>query len=69
MADTLDFKVFCFESFRSEKGLSGKDTIELFNRYGVLDYLEKNYDVLHTTGRDYLINDIEEFIRVRSESK
>ena len=69
MADTLDFNVFCFESFRSEKGLSGKDTIELFNRYGVLDYLERYYDVLHTTGRDYLINDIEEFIRVRSESE
>lgn len=39
----------------------------LFKKYGVLDYLDACYDVLHTTGREYLIDDIDAFIWVRQE--
>lgn len=39
--------------------------MRLFKQYGVLEYLEKFYDVLHTTGREYIIEDIDEFIAVR----
>ncbi len=65
MSKTLEFKVFCFEAYRIEKKLTGKQTIELFKKYGVLDYLETCYDVLHTTGRDYIIQDIDIFIEKR----
>ncbi len=30
--------------------------------YGVLDYLADNYDVLHTQGHRWLLDDIDEFI-------
>ena len=62
----LEFKVFCFEAYRAEKKLSGKETIKLFMQYGVMDYLDRCYDVLHTTGREYLIEDIDLFIKARS---
>jgi hypothetical protein len=39
--------------------------MELFKKYGVLQYLEECYDVLHTTGRDYLVEDIDLFIKAR----
>lgn len=43
---------------------------ELFGRYGVFDYIEKYYDVLHTMGTEYIMNDIDEFIaKARSETK
>lgn len=64
----LDFKVFCFESYRSEKKYSGKYTMELFEKYGVLEYLSKFYDVLHTTGREYMIEEIDMFIEKRVQS-
>lgn len=59
MSKTLEFKVFCFEAYRAEKKLTGYETMELFKKYGVLQYLEECYDVLHTTGRDYLVEDID----------
>lgn len=42
--------------------------MSLFKKYGVLDYLGKCYNVLHTTGREYIIEDIDAFIEVRSRA-
>ncbi|MBP3568384.1 MAG: DUF3791 domain-containing protein [Lachnospiraceae bacterium] len=65
MSKTLQFKAFCFEAYRADKKLTGWETMQLFKQYGVLDYLEDCYDVLHTTGRQYIIEDIDIFIKVR----
>ena len=65
MSKTLEFKVFCFEAYRAEKKLSGRNTMRLFKQYGVLEYLEKFYDVLHTTGREYIVDDIDLYIEAR----
>ena len=65
MSKTLEFKVFCFEAYRSEKKLSGREAMVLFKEYGVFEYLTIGYDVLHTTGRDYIIDDIDKFIIAR----
>ena len=69
MSKTLQFKVFCFEAYRAEKKMTGWETMQLFEKYGVLEYLEACYDVLHTTGRQYMIEDIDEFINVRKEKE
>ena len=66
MSKTLEFKAFCFEAYRAEKKLTGRETMELFKRYGILDYLGDCFDVLHTTGRAYIVEDIDEFIQRRS---
>lgn len=68
MSKTLAFKVFCFEAYRTEKNLSGKEAISLFKEYGVFDYLNDCFDVLHTTGREYIIEDIDMFINIRKKS-
>ncbi len=65
MSKTLQFKAFCFEAYRADKKLTGRATMQLFKKYGVLDYLEACYDVLHTTGRQYLVEDIDGFIEAR----
>ena len=39
--------------------------MQLFRKYGVLDYLETCYNVLHTTGRAYIVEDIDIFIEAR----
>jgi len=68
MSKTLAFKVFCFEAYRAEKNLSGKETMKLFKKYGVLDYINACFDVLHTTGRDYIVEDIDIFIEARKNN-
>ncbi len=67
MSKTLEFKAFCFEAYRAEKKLTGSQAMKLFKKYGVLDYLESCFDVLHTTGRAYIIEDIDMFIAARSD--
>ncbi len=65
MSKTLEFKAFCFEAYKAEKNLTGRETMYLFEKYGVLDYLGECFDVLHTTGRAYIIEDIDFFIDAR----
>lgn len=67
MSKTLEFKVFCFEAYKAEKKLTGRQTMELFKKYGVLDYLTVCFDGLHMTSRDYMIEDIDLFIQARKK--
>ena len=61
-------ELHCLEEFKSVEQLSGKDTIELFNRHGVVDYIRAYYEALHTTGRQYIVNDINLYIKARQPS-
>ena len=54
------------ESYKAHKSLTGKQTAELFRRYGVFDYLNEFYDVLHTTGYQYINNDIDIYLKSRN---
>lgn len=68
MSKTLEFKTFCFEAYRADKRMSGREAMELFKKYRVLEYLEACFDVLHTTGRAYIIEDIDLFISARQNT-
>ena len=68
MSKTLQFKAFCFEMYKAEKGLTGIITQELFEKYKVFEYLDTFYGVLHTTGHRYIINDIDSFIDSRKNA-
>jgi len=65
--DKLDFLVYCIESYKNAKGLKGKETIELFNKYRVLDYINASYEALHTTGREYIVDDLNIYINAREQ--
>jgi hypothetical protein len=68
MSKTLEFKAFCFEAYRAEKKMTGRETMTLFKKYGVLEYIGLCFDVLHTTGRAYIIEDIDLFIEARKNN-
>ena len=53
-----DFIVFFIEIYKSENSLTGREMYELFEKYGVLNYLHNGYEMLHTQGDRWLINDI-----------
>lgn len=40
--------------------------MKLFEKYGVLDYLSENFDVLHTVGENYIVNDIDEYLKAKN---
>ena len=43
MSKEMEFTIFCVENYKHYKNLTGKQTVELFNRYGVFDYLREFY--------------------------
>mgnify|MGYP003552873159 FL=1 len=60
-----DFMVYCTEQYKSAKKLSGKQVSELFNRYQVWDYIYSCFEALHTTGANYIVDDIDLYIEER----
>lgn len=63
--DIAYFLSFCIEQYKNEKHLSGRDAMDVLERYGVLDYLAEHYEMLHTQSRQWLMEDIEEYISLR----
>lgn len=61
----MKFAVFCLESYKLHHSLSGKAAAKLFGDYGVFDYIYEFYDVLHTTGYNYINNDIDIYLKSR----
>jgi len=69
MNNTTRFIVYCVEIYKTAYKLSGKQVMQLFTQYGILDYLVDCYDALHTTGPEYIIEDIAGLIEERRYKK
>ena len=65
MSKEMVFAVFCLENYKTYRNLTGKDAAQLFDEYGVFDYLRDGYDVLHTTGHQYMNHDIDLYLDAR----
>ncbi|MCD8361680.1 MAG: DUF3791 domain-containing protein [Lachnospiraceae bacterium] len=68
MDEKTNFIVYCIEEYKAAKGLNGKRVIELFNRCRVIDYIRDYYEALHTTGKQYIVDDISMYIEAREFS-
>ena len=66
MTEKGNFLVYCAEIYKDNKGLTGKELSQLFNKYNIWNFIYECYEALHTTGESYIINDIDEFIKNRS---
>lgn len=59
------FLVYCIERYKSAKELTGLQVAELFSRYKVWEYIYSCFEALHTTGENYIIEDIDQYIKAR----
>lgn len=60
-----DFLIYCIEQYKSAKSLTGKEISELFTNYRVWDYIYSCFEALHTTGANYIVQDIDLYIEAR----
>ena len=67
--DIALFVAFCIEEYGAAKGMSGEQVLDLFSKYVLVDYLSEFYDVLHTQSRQWLIEEIDEYIEIRKEKE
>lgn len=65
MSKEGNFLIYCVERYKSAKSLTGRQVSELFSRYNVWDYIYACFEALHTTGEEYIIEDIDQYIKER----
>lgn len=56
---------FCIENFKVKHGMKGKEVANLFYESKALEFLKDGYDLLHTQGKEYIIEEIEVYLRNR----
>lgn len=60
----LSFSIFLLYSLADKWKMSPAKVYKILNSTGILDdYIIKCYDVLHTQGKEYLVEDITDFVR------
>lgn len=63
--EEFEFYTYCMEKYALAKDLTGLQVFALFKRYGVDDFLINHYDLLHTQGTGYVIDELDRFIKRR----
>lgn len=67
--DIALFVAFCIEEYGAAKGMNGEQVFDLFSQYNVTEYLSKYFEPLHTQSRQWLIEEIDEFIGIRKNKE
>ena len=62
------FLVYCTEKYKSAKGLTGRPVSALFSKYRVWNYIYSCFEALHTTGDNYIVEDIDLYIEARQQA-
>lgn len=65
MSKETEFLIFCMENYKVYRALTGRQVLQLFTQYDVMQYIREFYDVLHTTGAQYINHDIDQYLAVR----
>lgn len=63
--EVFEFYAYCLENYAIRKQISGMRAWLLFKESGADDYIIRNYDLLHTQGMEYVLDDIQRFINRR----
>ncbi|MBE7400719.1 DUF3791 domain-containing protein [Bacteroides fragilis] len=65
--DRAVFVSFCIEQYAKAKNMATDDVVNLFEQYGITEHFCEFYDVLHTQGHNWLIEEIDEMIKNRKK--
>lgn len=63
--EVFEFYTYCLEKYAKAFKSSGISTWGLFKETGADEYVLSNYDLLHTQGTEYLVEDLHRFITKR----
>lgn len=65
--DRAMFVSFCIEQYAKAKNMNTEDVVDLFEQYGISEHFCEFYDVLHTQGGQWLVEEIDEMINRRKK--
>ena len=55
--------------YKNTKKLEGNYVMTIFDKYGVLEYLNNHFEILHTQSWQWIIEEIDEFIELRKKEE
>lgn len=62
--DVLEFVTYCISKLSQQLDLSQQEIYDRLSRSGILyDYIVPSYDVLHTFGSRYLVEDLTDYMK------
>ena len=61
----FEFFTYVLEKYALSNGMGGLQALALFKEYDVDEFLLNNYDLLHTQGTGYVIDEINRFVQRR----
>ena len=67
MDNKTKFLIYCIEIYKTANKLNGKQVMQLFSKFYIHEYILNCYGALHTTGPEYIIEDISGLIKERQE--
>lgn len=57
------FQLFCIESYRNARGITGLQALQEFKQAEVFEFLASGYEVLHTQSKKFILNEVEQYIK------
>lgn len=61
----IEFASFCIENFKVKHSMDGKEVAILFKQSEALKFIKNGYEMLHTQGKEYILEEIEIFLKNR----
>lgn len=66
-SEAFEFYVYTLEKYALSKRISGLQALALFKEYEADEFLLKHYDLLHTQGTGYVLDEIQKYIDRRKK--
>ncbi|MBO5793865.1 MAG: DUF3791 domain-containing protein [Bacteroidaceae bacterium] len=65
-SQSLNFTIFCIGSLADHLKISARDVYHKLQSAGIIsDYIVPCYDVLHTFSKEYIVEDLVEYMKKR----
>lgn len=62
--NNIDFVTYCIGNLARRLGMNASEVYRLLKQSGILmEYIVPSYDVLHTFGKEYLMEDLTEYMK------
>ena len=65
--EAFEFYVYTLEKYAISKRMSGLQALAIFKEYEADEFLLKHYDLLHTQGTGYVIDEVQRYIDRRKK--
>lgn len=64
----LQFVVFCIEAYARRNKLSSLQAFALFKTKNLITFLKNNFEVLHTQGEEYILDEVKLYLKRRKNA-